>query len=288
MSKSDVNRKLWEIDKKEMLDKYGIVVEDNSMIKLMAMAKKISKVDSTVLILGETGVGKEIVAKFIHKNSPRNKSKFRAINCGTISQNLIESELFGYESGAFTGANKNGKKGLLEAGNGGTILLDEIGELPLDTQVKLLRVLQEKYFERVGGIDSIQVDVRIIAIANRNLSELVEKGLFRKDLYYRLNVIPITIPPLRERREDIIPLVNYFLQVFNKMYNENKKISQEALEVLYNYSWHGNVREVKNIVEQQIIINDEEIIQIKNLPPHIKNEIKTLNSEDKITQVISV
>ncbi|MBU5438585.1 sigma-54 dependent transcriptional regulator [Tissierella sp. MSJ-40] len=274
MSKSNANRKLWEIDKKEMIDKYGIVVEDYSMLELMTMVKKISKVDSTVLILGETGVGKEVVAKFIHKNSSRNKNKFRAINCGTISQSLIESELFGYESGAFTGANKNGKEGLLEAGNGGTILLDEIGELPLNIQVKLLRVLQEKCFERVGGIDSIQVDVRIIAIANRNLSELVKKGLFREDLYYRLNVIPIIVPPLRERREDIIPLINYFLQVFNKTYNENKKFSQEALEVLYNYSWYGNVREVRNIVEQQMIINDEDIIQTRNLPPHIKMRLK--------------
>ncbi|SFB05035.1 sigma-54 interaction domain-containing protein [Clostridium frigidicarnis] len=258
------------LDNKVMKDKLydisNMVVEDREMLNILKMATKVSKVDTTVLILGETGVGKEGIAKYIHCNSNRKNNPFITINCGAIPENLIESELFGYESGAFTGANKGGKMGLFQLAHGGTIFLDEVGELPLEVQVKLLRVLQEHQIERVGSINSIKVDLRVVAATNKNLIELIEKNKFREDLYYRLSVFPIEIPPLRERKDDIVPLINYFLKDINDQYGFVSSFSEEAIKCLCEYSWPGNVRELRNIIERSIVMNGNTIIQRKDLP----------------------
>jgi len=255
-----------EVMRKHLLGNSDIIAEDEKMLAVLDIAKKVAKVDTTVLLLGETGVGKEEVAKFIHKNSNRINNTFLNINCGAIPENLIESEFFGYEKGAFTGANKEGKIGMFELADKGTLFLDEIGELPLDMQVKLLRVLQENEFKRVGGTVNIKVNVRVIAATNRNLKEMVEKKLFREDLYYRLHVIPLTILPLRERKLDIEPFINHFLDVFNKKYDLNKTITQGAMNCLKQYEWPGNVRELKNIIERVCIMCADDKISRSDLP----------------------
>ncbi len=269
--------------KSQLLNFSDIIVEDENMINVLEMAKKVAKVDTTVLLLGETGVGKEEVAKYIHKNSKRHSKSFMKINCGAIPEHLMESEFFGYEKGAFTGANKEGKIGLFEMCNNGNLFLDEVGELPLDMQVKLLRVLQENEITRIGGTKTIKIDVRIIAATNRDLKKMVDKKLFREDLYYRLNVIPITVLPLRERKKDIKPLAMYFLSKFNKKYNFNKSITCAAMDYLYKYEWPGNVRELRNIMERTVIMctgkkilrNDLTIRMCSNYnvaEPDVKNE----------------
>lgn len=253
----------------QFLDTLNMVAEDEKMLETIEIARRVAKVDTTVLVLGETGVGKEEVAKFIHKNSHRKQKQFIKINCGAIPQNLIESELFGYEKGAFTGANKDGKMGLFEVANGGTLFLDEVGELSLEMQVKLLRVLQEQEIKRVGGTMSIKIDVRILAATNRDLEEMVRNKCFREDLYYRLNVVPLNILPLRERRGDIIPLIDYFFTHLNDKYAWNKEIDKDALQILYKYDWPGNVRELKNIVERIFIMSENNVITSKDLPKMI-------------------
>lgn len=255
-----------EAMRNQLLNFSDIIAEDDKMLSILEVAKKVAKVDTTVLLLGETGVGKEVIAKYIHKNSKRSDKSFIKINCGAIPENLIESELFGYERGAFTGANKDGKIGLFELADTGTIFLDEVGELPLDMQVKLLRVLQEGEIKRVGGIKNIKVDVRIIAATNRNLEEMVKKKVFREDLYYRLNVIPIIILPLRERKLDIEPLIKHFLYMFNKKYDFNKQITSGAVDSLKKYDWPGNVRELKNIIERVVIMSHGDKILRSDLP----------------------
>ncbi|MGG7163163.1 sigma-54 interaction domain-containing protein [Clostridium ihumii] len=260
-----------QVMKRNLFNISGMSIESNSMMDVLRNSTKISKTDITALILGETGVGKEGIAKYIHYNSKRKDNAFITINCGAIPENLIESELFGYEPGAFTGANKGGKIGLFQLADGGTIFLDEVGELPLTTQVKLLRVLQEKQIEKVGGVESISVDIRIIAATNKDLKKLIDMKLFREDLYYRLSVFPIVIPPLRERKEDIKLLIDYFTNEINEKYNTKCNFSENALECLYNYEWPGNVRELKNIVERQIIMNESNIIYKRNLDQEIKN-----------------
>lgn len=253
----------------QILHSSEIVAEDQKMLETMRIAKRVANVDTTVLLLGETGVGKEEIAKFIHKNSERRKNQFIKINCGAIPENLIESELFGYEKGAFTGANREGKLGLFEVAEGGTLFLDEIGELSLEIQVKLLRALQEREITRVGGIKPIKIDVRILAATNRNLEEMVKAKRFREDLYYRLNVVPLTIPPLRERRQDIFPLIRHFLSEINKKYGWNKSFTSEVLNCLYEYDWPGNVRELKNIVERVAIMSNGDKIVYGDLPKTI-------------------
>ena len=228
---------------------------------IVTQLTRAAKMHSTILIEGETGVGKELFAHKVHEQSARNHQPLIRINCGAIPEQLIESELFGYEKGAFTGADQKGKIGFFELADKGTIFLDEIGELPLNMQVKLLRVLQEREITRIGGTHPISIDVRIIAATNRNLKKLVDRGEFREDLYYRLNVIPFNIPSLKERKEDVFPLAVYFLEQQKHIYNINISFSPEAIEVLETYDWPGNIRELQNIIERLLIFTDEEWIQ---------------------------
>lgn len=260
--------------KKQLIKNEDIVARDKKMIEVVYMLKKIASVNTTILLLGETGVGKEVAAKYIHKHSKRKEKQFIKINCGAIPENLIESELFGYEKGSFTGAKKEGSLGIFEEASGGTLFLDEIGELPLNMQVKLLRVLQEGEVTRIGGVIPRKVDVRIIAATNRNLEEMIKAKKFREDLYYRLNVLPINIPPLRERRGDIIPLIKYFISFFNSKYEFEKHLSNEAIEVLYNYNWYGNIRELKNIIERVVVLSSDNIITKENLPKSILSQFE--------------
>lgn len=247
---------------------HKIIAKDENTLATLLIADRVSTMDTSVILLGETGVGKEVIARYIFKHSTRSKGNFVKVNCGAIPENLIESELFGYEGGAFTGANKNGKIGLFELANNGTIFLDEIGELPKDMQVKLLRCLQEEEITRVGGTKSIKINIRVIAATNRNLEEMVKNGDFREDLYYRLTVFPIVIPPLRERRKDIVPLAKFFLNNLNQKYQMKKFFSTLSLQVLQDYSWPGNIRELKNIVERAVIISRTEEITTEALRIH--------------------
>ncbi len=249
-----------------------IIAEDEEMLNLLLLAKRVARVDTTILINGDTGSGKEVLAKYIYNNSLRKDKPFIKINCGAIPENLIESEFFGYIDGAFTGAAKGGKMGIFEAANNGTLLLDEVGELPLQMQVKLLRVLQEGEIERVGSNTTIKVDVRIIASTNRNLENMVAKGLFREDLFYRLNVVQLKIIPLSNRKPSIIPLVEYFLNVYNKKYGMDKSISKDALKYFYEYDWPGNVRELRNLVEMLVVTTMEGTINVNHVPNNIKGK----------------
>lgn len=265
----------------------GIIYRSPQMDHIFACGEKVAEVDSTVLISGESGVGKEVVAKYIHQKSPRKIHPFIKINCGSIPESLIESELFGYENGAFTGALKHGKIGLIEAANHGTLFLDEIGDLPFHLQVKLLRVLQEKELTRVGGTRSIKIDIRIVAATHKNLEEEVEKGNFREDLYYRLNVIPLTIPPLRERREDIPLLIEYYGTLFSKQYLKKKSFAPLAMNAFLHYHWRGNIRELKNIVERLIVMIDHSVIQLEDLPLFLlQQRSPSIHSPVEVHQVI--
>ena len=250
------------------------VVENEQMRNIYDTAKRIVNVSATVLILGETGVGKDVLAKYIYNESERRKSgKFIKVNCGAIPANLLESELFGYAGGAFSGASKNGKPGLFELADKGVLFLDEIGEMPLDLQVKLLRVIQEREIQRVGGTTSKKIDVRLIAATNRNLKEMVQEGKFREDLYYRLNVVPIVIPPLRERKEEIPKLINIFLKDINERYGMDKELDPELSAFFYRYPWPGNIRELSNLLEQVVLLNNENQLTIEHLPVEYKKEI---------------
>ncbi|SHI85819.1 Transcriptional regulator containing PAS, AAA-type ATPase, and DNA-binding Fis domains [Dethiosulfatibacter aminovorans DSM 17477] len=257
-----------------------IVYTSDIIEKLLDVARRASKTDSSVFITGESGSGKEEIAKFIHESSTRSDKPFIAINCAAIPSELLESELFGYEEGAFTGAKKGGKRGLFEEANGGTVFLDEIGELPVPMQSKMLRVLQEKGFMRIGGNQLISVDVRYICATNLSKEELADKGKFRQDLFYRLSVIPLRVPSLKERKEDIVPLVNYFLKLSNAKFDRNVKISKEVVKKLYGYSWPGNVRELKNIVERLVILSDKDIVNIEDIDYLIQFD-KDLKSIDE-------
>ena len=246
-----------------------ILAVSKEMKDALSLAEKVANFQATVLILGESGVGKEEVAKFIHKNRDK---PFIAINCGAIPDNLLESELFGYEKGAFTGAINTGKEGLLEAAAGGTVFLDEIGETPLDFQVKLLRFLESKEIRRVGSNHSKSVDVRVLAATNRNLETMIEEGTFRRDLYYRINVVQIEVPPLRKRKEDIVPLASFFLQKYNQKYGQEKLLTMELVDELEKYQWVGNVRELKNVIENMVIVSNNEYLQTEDLPWDVKDK----------------
>lgn len=256
--------KFYEVKLRSLLKDMNFIFQSRKMQELVNLVYKISQVDSTILILGESGVGKELITRLIHGLGKRAGQAFLRINCGAIPENLLESELFGYEKGAFTGAH-HGKKGLFELANGGDIFLDEIGDLPLNMQVKILRVLQEGEFFKVGGGKPITVDVRIITSTNKDLEKMVHEGKFRKDLFYRLFVIPLTVPPLRERKEDISIFIYHFLEYFNRKYGFNKEISLEAVNLLTQYEWPGNVRELRNSIERLVVTTSGNII----LPEHL-------------------
>jgi len=257
------------------IETYGnlkVIGKSEKMAKIYEIVELVAPTKSSVLILGENGVGKELIANMVNEMSKRFDKPFIKVHCAALSESLLESELFGHEKGAFTGAIKT-KKGRFELADGGTLFLDEIGEISPQLQVKLLRVLQEKTFERVGGEETIKVDVRIISATNRDLKAEIEAGRFREDLYYRLNVVQITVPPLRERKEDIPLLISNFISDFSK---ENTKIikdiSSKAKTALYNYDWPGNVRELKNVLESTVILCKNQIIDIDDLPPYLKKE----------------
>ncbi|MBU5439250.1 sigma 54-interacting transcriptional regulator [Tissierella sp. MSJ-40] len=264
----------------------NIIGSNRKMDKIKDKIKKVSNSSSSVLITGETGTGKEIIAKAIHFLSNRKKNPFVPINCANIPESLFESELFGYEEGAFTGAKKGGKPGLFEMANGGTIFLDEIGELPLYLQAKLLRVLQENTIQRLGSINPIPIDIRIIAATNQDLESMMEEDNFRDDLYYRLNVIPIDLPPLRERLDDIDILVYHFIKKYsNKLDKKIDSISNEALDILKNYSWPGNIRELENSIEYAINMEETSSIQPFNLPKRIRhNSNFGINIKDRVAE----
>ena len=259
----------------QLKNKYAfgnIIGTGRSMARIFELIDSVAGLNSTVLISGETGTGKELIAKAIHFNSPRKDQKMVSINCGAIPENLLESELFGHVKGSFTGAVQN-RVGRFEQGNNGTIFLDEIGNMPMSLQVKLLRVLQEREFERVGGNNSIKVDVRIIAATSSNLEEMVKEGTFREDLYYRLNVIPLHMPPLRERREDIPLLIQRFISQFCETHKlEMKTVSPQVMKALMSYEWPGNVRQLENIVERMVALTGTRTaIMPTDLPPEIQN-----------------
>ena len=258
-----------EVLRKKYLKQENIVVNSSIMRAIFETASRVAQVDSTVIIFGESGVGKEIVAKYIHGNSCRSKEPFITLNCGAIPENLLESELFGYEAGAFTGASKTGKVGLFEVAHKGTLFLDEIGELPMQFQVKLLRAIQHKEIARVGGSRLRKVDVRIIAATNRDLKEMVEEKQFREDLYFRLNVIPIKVPSLRERKEEVPYLCTYFLNSICKRLGFKKRISPEAIDIMMKYDWPGNIRELENVIERVIVTSRNQEIICEDLPVYI-------------------
>lgn len=249
-----------------------IISVDYKSIEVKNMAKKAASTDSNVLITGETGTGKELYAHSIHQNSKRRDFGFVAINSASFDPNLLEAELFGYEEDAFTGAKKDGKLGLFEVANGGTIFLDEIGEMDINIQARLLRVLQEGKIRRVGGIEEIDVDVRIIGATNRDLESMANENKFRRDLFYRLSVFPIMIPPLRERPYDIEPLITHFLKFYSDKMKRSVKISDNAMALLINYSWPGNVRELRNALEFSMNMSDDFLIRERHLPEIIRTQ----------------
>jgi transcriptional regulator with PAS, ATPase and Fis domain len=242
------------------------IASSKSMIRIFEKAKQIAQFPTTVLLNGETGVGKEVVASFIHRHSDRSDKPYIKINCSAIPNQLLESELFGYESGAFTGAKAKGKAGLFELANNGTILLDEIGDMDIALQAKLLRVLQEEESMRLGGVRPIKLNVRVISSTNRDMTDMVTKGQFSDALFYRLNVVELVIPPLRERRDDIIPLAEFFLQLFCEKYKLGKKLSVAVKECFLMYNWPGNIRELRNIIENVVVSSENAEICLDDLP----------------------
>jgi transcriptional regulator with PAS, ATPase and Fis domain len=290
---TEIYRLTEELEKsKEKLNQYSEIVktltakqiiEDGGIFKSPQMEKiidnilKFAKVEAPVLITGESGVGKEVVADLIYKHGTRNSSPFIKINCAAIPETLLESELFGYEGGSFSGAKKEGKRGLLELADSGTVLLDEIGEIAAPIQAKLLRFIQNKEFYRIGGKHVIKVDVRVIAATNQSLEEMVKEKMFRMDLFYRLNVLSIHIPPLRERPADIIPMANYFLRKYSQKYKTNKILAPEIYLIFTNYAWNGNIRELENLMERLIVTCDKYEITAEYLPEHIRKVSQNLN-----------
>lgn len=246
------------------------VVHSKEMQHIMDTIKTISQVDSTLLITGESGTGKEVIVNQVHRSSNRRDKPIIKINCGVIPASLFESELFGYEDGAFTGARRRGKAGFFELANEGTLFLDEIGELDLDLQVKLLRVIQEGEVTRIGGTKTLHVDVRIIAATNRDLWQQVQEGKFRQDLYYRLNVINIEVPPLRERRDDVIPLAVHFIEKYNQKYSKHKELSMELGKILRSLDWLGNIRELENLIENMVVLVQRDVLYPEDLPPRYR------------------
>lgn len=270
----NLHHTLWEQNKilndttlkPKTTEKTCIVAKSSEFQQLLSVADSVAPLDSTVLLYGESGSGKEVIAHYIHEHSKRKDKPLIAVNCAAFPENLIEAELFGYEKGSFTGANREGKTGLVEAADGGTLFLDEINSLPMSIQGKVLRMIEEKSIQRIGAIKSKKVDFRLIAATNGNLAEMVHNGTFREDLYYRIHVIPLIIPPVRNRKEDIVPLCLHFLHYFCQKYNLQKSFSDKVLEEVCQYQWPGNVREIRNFVERMVVMTPCATREISNIP----------------------
>ena len=260
-----------EDDDKEMAFN-NIIAESSDMKKLLESVSKLAAYDTSILISGDSGTGKEVIANYIHNISPRSEKNLVKINCASLPATLLEAELFGYEKGSFTGALETGKIGLIESAHNGTLFLDEIDSLPLLLQGKLLRVLETKMIKKIGSVKEIHSDFRLITATNADLDELVKKKQFRQDLYFRLNVVPIRIPPLRERPYDIIPLAIHFMKDYCRKYNKNKYFSKNVFDIMLNYDWPGNVRELKNFVERMVVMSSTSVIELKDIPKGILND----------------
>lgn len=280
LEKQRLMREVEEL-RRQLGDRYDLgrlIGKSRAMREVFELLRKVTEMDSTVLITGESGTGKELIAEALHYNSRRRSKPLVKLNCAAIPDDLLESELFGYEKGAFTGAVAR-KPGKFETAHGGTILLDEIADMPLNTQAKILRVIQEREFERLGSNEKVRVDVRIIASTNRDLAEAVREGKFREDLYFRLNVVPINIPPLRKRKEDIPLLVDYFLEEMRaRLSRKISGVSREAMQALVAYDWPGNVRELRNYIERASILAEGETIELEHLPPQL---VRSAGADEK-------
>ncbi len=273
----DENRRLKDQLESRLENK--LICKSARMRELLTVLERVAKMDTTILATGESGTGKELIMRTVHEMSTRKDGPFVSVNCGALPESLLESELFGYEKGAFTGAEKR-RAGLFESAKSGSIFLDEIGEMPLKMQVKLLRVLQEKSIRRVGGTEEIPVDFRLLTATNLDLQKEVEAGEFREDLYYRINVVPVQLPPLRERREDIVPLVRFFLEKFSRQCGEKPKdMDAAAVAMMERYHWPGNVRELENTIERVVVLTPGSAIKQENLPPHIARAEVKVKSE---------
>lgn len=270
---------LEQMRRRQTLENHDIIARSPATRRILEMAAQVAKVDSTVLLTGESGCGKEVVAKVIHRLSHRATGPLIKVNCGAIPETLLESELFGYDGGAFTGARKQGKPGMFELAKHGTLFLDEIGDISFQLQAKLLRALQDRQIMRVGGIKPLEIDARIITATNRNLQAMVREGQFRDDLYYRLNVVSIEIPPLRERKEDIPLLVLQFIEKINKKYSFDKRISPEVIDGFLMYPWPGNIRELENVTERMLVMTGENEIRINHVPVNVRNYIVPIEEE---------
>ncbi len=272
-----INQEIWDLKSENLslkaelgrrLSSHDMIGQSKAMQEVYLTIDKVAPSNATVLLLGESGTGKELVARAIHRASVRSNCPFLKVNCAALPENLLESELFGHERGAFTGATRL-KKGRFELADGGTLFLDEVGEVSLEVQAKLLRVLQERQFERLGGTSTVTVDVRLIAATNRSLKKSVEEGSFRADLFYRLNVVPVKLPPLRDRREDVLLLLDHFLKLSNSNNGKDVRLSKEVIDLLRGYSWPGNVRELQNLVERLVIMADGRWVTVSDLPSFI-------------------
>lgn len=267
--------------KQNVADSHQFVIgKSKKHEEMLDLIDRVATVDATILLNGETGVGKSMIAREIHQRSNRQEKPFIQINCGAIPESLLESELFGYKKGAFTGANSSGKIGLVEKANGGTLFLDEIGELPLTLQPKLLQLVQNKSFIPIGSTELKKVDIRIITATNQNLLQMVEEKRFREDLYYRINVVSIHIPALRERKDDILPLIYYYFELFKTKYNKASVLSQELLDYLQNYSWPGNIRELENMIERLVVTAKPGVIEKTALSNKVLEEFDKKESND--------
>jgi PAS domain S-box-containing protein len=283
-SKKLISKYLLELHEVKRIEtmKY-FIARSKQMKQVVEAAYRLARFDTTVLILGESGVGKDLIARIVHEASPRMETgTFVKINCGAIPEDLLESELFGYKSGAFTGASKEGKPGYFEVADKGTLFLDEIGDLPMKLQVKLLSVIQDQEITRIGDVNKKKVDVRIIAATNQDLEKMVRNGKFREDLYYRLNVVPIYIPPLRERKEEIPFLLAHYVDKYNKKYKTQHRLSQEVAEIFFSYRWPGNVRELANLVEHLVVVTDEPVLRLEHIPS--KYVSKTEEKDEEIPE----
>ncbi|RWR10067.1 sigma 54-interacting transcriptional regulator [Siminovitchia fortis] len=286
------SEQIMRMNYEKQIGSYYFSGQSPAYLSLLQTIDKIALAESTVLLTGETGVGKNVIAQRIHDLSERNHGSFVEINCGAIPESLIESELFGYAKGAFTGANKTGKAGLIKTADGGTLFLDEIGELPVHLQAKLLQFLQQKMFLPVGSTEYQTANVRVIAATNLDLQEEVKKGNFRSDLFYRLNVLPVHVPSLRERKEDIVGLVYFNLEKYNNKHQRQCRISADAVERLQEYDWPGNIRELENLIERLVIIAPENEIQVKDLPLNMRDpedpvlNIADINEGESLTEIL--